>query len=350
LSEQILPSTGPVCPHCGSIPNGGPTAWTCPGCSAGFRGLRGIIDLRTGEDAFLSNQADWAYASKLDAAFDRLDFRGLLELYFELSPEIAPALKDRQITHILTAPGRVGTWLDAIGSVNPSGPVLDLGCGSGSFLASVGHSGRPLVGVDIALRWLIVARKRLDEEGLGQIPLVCGCSERLPFADRSFAGIVAGDVIEHVADQGATLAEAYRVLEPGGRLFLASPNRFSLGLEPHVQVWGVGFWPRRWMTPYVFWTSGRDFRAIRTLGLGEWKRLLANSPFASSVIEAPGLPSTDLAHFGRLKRAVGSIYNRVVATRAGQTFARRFGPLFHVVCQATSPSIRPGSTPPAGPG
>ena len=122
-------------------------------------------------------------------------------------------------------------------------------------------------GVDIALRWLLVARKRLDEEGLAHVRLVCGCAERLPFCDRGFAGVVAGDVIEHVGDQAATLAEAHRVLVPGGRLFLASPNRFSLAPEPHVQVWGVGYLPRRWMAPYVRWTRGIDFRAIRTLGL-----------------------------------------------------------------------------------
>jgi 2-polyprenyl-3-methyl-5-hydroxy-6-metoxy-1,4-benzoquinol methylase len=362
-TEVGLSSTlNPVCPHCGSIPVGGPRAWTCPGCSANYRGLRGIIDLRTVEDAYLSNEADWAYATQLDDAFDRLDFLGILDLYFELSPEIPASLRDRQITHILTAPGRVGRWLEAIGRPDQTGPVLDLGCGSGSFLASIGRSGRPLAGVDIAMRWLIVARKRLDEEGLSQIPLVCGCSERLPFADRTFEGIIAGDVIEHVTDQRATLAEAHRVLEPGGRLFLASPNRFSLALEPHVQVWGVGFLPRRWMVDYVRWTSGRDFRAIRTLSSSEWKRLLADSPFAACRIEAPILPDSDLAHFGTLKRAVAVAYNRVVATRPGQAVARAIGPLFHVVCERTSevesdqaaretsPATRPGSTTPGAPG
>jgi SAM-dependent methyltransferase len=350
----------PVCPTCGSVPLGGPRDWNCPGCGAHYRGLRGIIDLRTAEDGFLSNAEDWAYASKLDAAFDQVDFRGLLNLYFELSPEIPPALRDRQITHILTAPGRVRAWLDALGDSSEDGPLLDLGCGSGSFLASFDGSKRPLAGVDIALRWLIVARKRLDEEGLTHVPLVCGCSERLPFADETFAAIVAGDVIEHVGDQRATLLEAHRVLQPGGRLFLASPNRFSLAPEPHVQVWGVGYLPRRWMVGYVRWTSRRDFRAIRTLGFGEWKRLVADSPFETGRIDAPGLPDSDLAHFGAVKRAVARGYNRVVATRPGQALARAVGPLFHVVCErssipepggrATTPPTRRGSSSPGEPG
>ncbi len=324
-------------------PSGGPRAWTCPGCGASYRGLRGIIDLRTREDEFLSNREDWDYASRLDEDFDRLDFRGLLDRYFDLSPEIPATLRKRQIAHILTAPDRVRGWLDALGPMTDDGPLLDLGCGSGSFLAAVGPSRADVAGVDIALRWLIVARKRLDEEGLGHIPLACGCAERLPFADRAFAGVVAGDVIEHVGDQGATLYEAHRVLKPGGRLFLAAPNRFSLAPEPHVQVWGVGFLPRRWMAGYVRLASGRDFRAIRTLGFGEWKRLIRRSPFERAGIEAPGLPTADLDQFGPLKRRVGLAYNRLVATRAGQALSRAFGPLFHVVCERGPDLVEPDS-------
>ena len=334
---------GPICPTCGAGPVGGPESWTCPGCGAAYRGLRGIIDLRTGEDGFLANAEDWAYARRLDADFDRLDFRGLLWRYFDLSPEIEPALRDRQIGHILTAPGRVGAWLDALGPVASRGPLLDLGCGSGSFLAAFGASGRPVVGVDIALRWLVVARKRLDEEGLGHVRLVCGCAERLPFGDRVFSGVVAGDVIEHVADQGATLAEAHRVLRPGGRAFLAAPNRFSLTPEPHVGVWGVGFLPRGWMAGYVRRASGRDFRSIRTLGSGEWRSLLRSSPFRGGEVSAPGLPPDDLTRFGPLKRRAAGIYNRLLASRPGRALGQAIGPLFHVVCE------RPAEPEPEGP-
>jgi SAM-dependent methyltransferase len=354
-----------LCPGCGSEPVGGPEAWRCPGCGVAYRGLRGIIDLRTAEDVFLSNSEDWNYASRLDADFDRLDFRGLLDRYFDLSPAIPAPLRRRQIAHILTAPDRVRAWLDALGPMARAGPLLDLGCGSGSFLAAVGGTRRPWAGMDIALRWLIVARKRLDEEGLSDVPLVCGCAERLPFADRSFAGVVTGDVIEHVADQAATLAEAHRVLRPGGRLFLASPNRFSLAPEPHVGVWGVGFLPRAWMAGYVRFRAGGDFRAIRTLGFGEWNWILGRSPFGKGSVVAPGLPDSDLVRFGPIARRLARAYNRVVASPVGQIVARRVGPLFHVVCtrvadpiasveatgdRARSSDLKPGETPaPPGP-
>src|SRR5262249_46083131 len=123
---------------------------------------------------------------------------------------------------------------------------------------------------------------------------------------------------------------------PGGRLFLASPNRFSLAPEPHVQVWGVGYLPRRWMAPYVRWSRGVDFRAVRTLGVGAWRRLLRTSPFGGGTVTVPPLPREDLAQFGPLKRSVARLYNAGVATRAGRWLGLRVGPLFHVVC------VKPG--------
>ena len=168
------------CPRCrGDLEEG----WRCLGCGVSYRALRGIPDLRTRDDVYLTNAEDWAIAAALDRDFDRLDFRRLLDRYFELEGNFPDALKERQIAHILTAPGRVGRWLDAVGT---RGLVLDLGCGSGSFLAAVGRSVDGACGVDIAMRWLIVARKRLDEEGLGEIPLAC--APRRELADRNRSG------------------------------------------------------------------------------------------------------------------------------------------------------------------
>lgn len=320
------------CPQCKGELNPGSDLWSCRSCAAEFRALRGIPDLRTRDDVYLSNEEDWAFANRLVADYDRLDFRGLLDRYFDIASEVSPAGKRRQVTHILTAPGRIVHWLDALGPVG-GGPLLDLGCGSGSFLSAVGRCVPDVQGVDVALRWLLVARKRLDEEGLPHVPLACACAEDLPVADDSIAGVVAGDVIEHVADQRATLSEVHRALQPGGRVFMASPNRYSLGLEPHVGVWGVGFLPRRWMRLYVRWINQADFRAIHTLGFREWRQLLRHSPFTNGRINVPLLPRDDLIHFGRIKRVCGRLYNASVQTRGGMRFARAFGPLFHVVAE-----------------
>lgn len=321
------------CPNCHGRLVPGPSRADCLDCGKKFHAWRGIPDLRSRDDTFLDNVKDRAYASALLVDFDRLDFAGLLDRYFELSPEIPDDLKRRQVEHIRTAPGRARHWIDAMG--NAKAPWLDLGCGTGSFLAAAGKRVPGLRGVDIAMRWLLVARKRLDEEGLPEIPLACACAEDLPIADGTLGGIVAGDVIEHVADQKATLSEARRVLRGGGRLFMASPNRFSLAPEPHVQVWGVGYLPRAWMAPYVQWKRGVDFRAIHTLGHGEWRRLLRECPFQGGTITVPPLPAEDLEGFRPVKRALAMGYNRVVESRFGQWGGRRVGPLFHVTCEKT---------------
>ncbi len=329
-----------ACPTCYGPLELRPDAWRCPSCGASNRSLRGIPDLRTREDLYLSNAEDWAFALKLDAAFDRLDFRGLLELYFDLSSEVAPDQRARQIGHILTASARVTQWVDALGPDLPQGPWLDLGCGSGSFLAAIGPE-RAMIGLDVAMRWLLIARKRLDEEGMTHVRLVCGNAEQMPFRGESFAAVVAGDVIEHVANQPGTLAESYRVMKPGGRIFLASPNRFSVAPEPHVGVWGVGFLPRRWMGPYVRALRRRDFRAIRTLSYTEWTRLVRRSPFGQGSIVCPSLTLADLGGMSRVKRGLALVYNRLVRSWIGQRLMRAVGPLFHVVATRSPPNPGP---------
>ena len=303
----------------------------CAGCGRRFALIRGILDLNVRQDAYMSDQEDLAIALKLDKAFDRLDFNGLLAYFFELQPEISPESRQRQIVHMESAPGRVSNWLDRLGELGKEATLLDLGCGSGSFAAIAAKQGRQVVGIDIAWRWLLIARKRLDESGYHSIPLVRCCSEFLPFRDESFDVVVGGDVIEHVGDARQTIAESYRVLKPGGTLFLATPNRYSLGAEPHVGVWGVGFLPRKWMTSYVRLASGRDFRAIRCRGIRAWTRILAESPFQGGTVEAPRLPRSDLMRFGPVKRMLGLFYNRVIASAFGRRFATRFAPLFHLI-------------------
>lgn len=335
------------CPHC-RIPlaRRGRDHRDCPGCGRAYGGVLGIPELRLGEDPYIGNALDREIALQLADEFGRRDFRGLLERLYDLSPPLPKAQRDGQIRHILSAPGRASQWVDLLGE-SRSG-VLDLGCGSGSFLVAARDLGLGgLAGVDVALRWLVVARKRLDEAGMGEVPLACANAEWLPWADDRFGGIVAGDVIEHVADQQETLRESIRVLRPGGRLVMATPNRFSLSPEPHVGLWGVGYLPRRWMVPYVRWRKGLEFRDVRTLGYSEWRRLLGLLPGTASAIQAPGLPGEDLAHFGPIKRALARAYNGLAASRWGQRGMLRVGPLYHIAVEkgrTPSPAIRPGPT------
>jgi len=66
------------------------------------------------------------------------------------------------------------------------------------------------------------------------------------------------------------------VLQNSGILFLSTPNRYSLTVEPHTYLWGVGFLPRSWMQDTSIF-KGMDYKHIRLLSYFELKKLLTPS-------------------------------------------------------------------------
>ena len=94
------------------------------------------------------------------------------------------------------------------------GPVLDIGCGSSRIIAALPPGS---IGVDVLLRKLRYARR------FGR-PLVNGSGFALPFADASFPCVLCSQVIEHVPKESPILDELCRVLKPGGRLVLGTPD------------------------------------------------------------------------------------------------------------------------------
>ncbi|PWU49911.1 class I SAM-dependent methyltransferase [Micromonospora globispora] len=101
-----------------------------------------------------------------------------------------------------------------------NGPVLELGCGPRSMLDPTDLPG-PLVVADMAELALADARRAA---GAGALPVCLDATRGLPFRAGSFAGLVAGELIEHVYDPVALLRECHRVLAPDGLLVLTTPN------------------------------------------------------------------------------------------------------------------------------
>jgi ubiquinone/menaquinone biosynthesis C-methylase UbiE len=99
----------------------------------------------------------------------------------------------------------------------PRRGVLDVGVGTGAFLADVARAVRdvPIAGVDVSQGMLQLARARLGSRAL----LVQGDVQRgLPFKSNSFDAVVAMRVVNHLSDFDRGLAEIGRVLAPGGTL------------------------------------------------------------------------------------------------------------------------------------
>lgn len=103
-----------------------------------------------------------------------------------------------------------------------SSPVLELGCGSASMLADVPDPPWPVVVADLALDALALARR----PAAGTLCL--DATRPLPFRDGSLAGVLMGELIEHVYDPVAMLRECRRVLGPSGLLVLTTPNLAAL--------------------------------------------------------------------------------------------------------------------------
>jgi dolichol-phosphate mannosyltransferase len=98
--------------------------------------------------------------------------------------------------------------------VGEVGPMLDVGCGSSRLLAALPP---PSVGLDLLMGKLRRSRR------FGR-SLVQASAARLPFGDGAFARVVGSQVIELVPPEEDVLAEMTRVLRPGGRLVLATPD------------------------------------------------------------------------------------------------------------------------------
>jgi 2-polyprenyl-6-hydroxyphenyl methylase/3-demethylubiquinone-9 3-methyltransferase len=104
----------------------------------------------------------------------------------------------------------------------PGLQVLDLGCRTGA-LSQHYAAGNSLVGVDVDRNALDAAEARLGIETVW-----ADAEEELPFPDASFDVVVAGELLEHLADPAAAVAHVRRVLKPGGRFVGSVPNAFRL--------------------------------------------------------------------------------------------------------------------------
>ncbi len=145
----------------------------------------------------------------------------------------------------------------------PGSKILEFGCGAGAVVAAGRGAGLDIFGADV---FYSGSKARAEAEASGLLGSIIReiRGGRLPFPDSHFDLITNNQVMEHVEDLDAVLAELRRVLKPGGTVLSIFPSR-DVFREGHIGI------------PFAHWFR-KDSRArflytwaLRSLGAGTWK-------------------------------------------------------------------------------
>ena len=102
--------------------------------------------------------------------------------------------------------------------------LLDIGCGGGVLTEEFAALGCQVTGIDISPKSIAIAHAHADKSGLS-IAYRVGSGTSLPFESGSFEAVSCCDVLEHIHVWKQSIAEAARVLVPGGLFFFDTINR-----------------------------------------------------------------------------------------------------------------------------
>jgi ubiquinone/menaquinone biosynthesis C-methylase UbiE len=228
----------------------------CIGCGAQFPVHEGLVDLggdREGsgiqgvmERPFFARTWD----RSVRPAFDALLTQGRLD-------------RDREFEMLATF---IGT---------PTGPLVDLGCGSGQLLRRLARelTGHQVIGVDLARPMLEEAIAQTREHGEA-IDFVRAMVPPLPFVDHVISTVIAAGFIHFVADFDGLLRDVARVLKPRGRFVATTWEAPKVLRSLHG---AAGFYPR---------TEDALRKAAMNAGFIRFERIKV-SPFITWKVELP---------------------------------------------------------------
>ena len=124
-------------------------------------------------------------------------------------------------------------------NLQPDDEVLDVGCGSGAFLAQHAGQVRRVAGIDLSDIQIDLARRQLaDRISAGTADIVHGDASELPWPDASFTAVTCMAAFEVFPDPEQVLGEVCRVLRPGGRAVMTIGERVSAGTQTERR-WGA---------------------------------------------------------------------------------------------------------------
>lgn len=312
--ENILPALQTVrfvCPLCHGELQVLNESYECEECKKEYSLHGGIPDFRVFPDPYLNFQQDKERTDIVLAGLNKLNLKDLLEYYWSFSDITPEDLRKKFISSVMRGEERARHTLKIFENGTFKKPVagkkvLEIGSGTGNFLAvAAGHYAQ-VTGIDIAMRWLHVSRRRFMDKGLPVPPLVCCCAEYLPFPNDSFDLVTMTSTLEFVKDQAKALSECSRTLKDDGALYINSVNRFALTRDPYAYLWGVGILPRSLQEKYVRWRKDATYKT-KTLSYNELNRL-GRSEFSSIEFALPDIESSVLQQFSAITKLQVYIY------------------------------------------
>ncbi len=304
-------TTAFFCPHCVAAVSHSGDEYACASCDRRYPVVCGIPDFRVAPDPYIGIEEDRDKAERLAEEAKRTDFAGLVRFYFRITPEVPDELAERYSNWVVNlAPGRNRAIVEAFGREvdgrSPRGRTLEVGCGSGPALGALSGEDQ-VVGIDVALRWLVIARKRLEEVG-ASATLVSACAEALPFGANSFDRVVSLATLEHVREPERALVESRRVLDRDGVLFVTTPNPWRIGPDPYFGVWGLSAMPQRFQASLARGLKGLPFDKVRSIDHFALRSMALDAGFRRVQSLAPDAPTSEL---GGVMRAAGWLYERL---------------------------------------
>jgi len=122
------------------------------------------------------------------------------------------------------------------GETGELGDLLDIGTGTGRMLELLGPRARRAVGIDQSREMLVLARAKLEQAGLRHCQVRQGDMYQLPLSTASVDAAIIHQVLHYAEQPARVIAEAARVLRPGGRLLVVDFARHELDLlrEQHA--------------------------------------------------------------------------------------------------------------------
>jgi SAM-dependent methyltransferase len=128
-------------------------------------------------------------------------------------------------------PGRSWAgWSRALGMLLPPVDVADIACGEGYLSVESAQWAKRVVGIDRSPDVLKRAKALAERRGVKNITWKRGDMEKLPLEDASVDVVLLSQALHHAANPARAVAEAARILRPGGRVL-------ALDLRKHDQEW-----------------------------------------------------------------------------------------------------------------